>query len=78
MAPVCFRGGWWIFPAVMMLVMLTFAFFMFRRGHFPMCNNDHFRRPAGSLESAEEILKKRYAAGEISHEDFQRIRDEIR
>jgi len=34
--------------------------------------------PAGESESAEEILKKRYARGEISEEDFKRMRDNLR
>lgn len=33
---------------------------------------------SGEKESAEEILKKRYARGEISREEFARLREEIR
>lgn len=34
--------------------------------------------PSQHRESAEEILKRRYASGEISHEDYQRMLNEIR
>jgi uncharacterized membrane protein len=33
---------------------------------------------SGEKENAEEILKKRYARGEISREEFARMREEIR
>lgn len=32
----------------------------------------------GSTQSAEEILKSRYAKGEISREEFNKIRDDLR
>lgn len=32
----------------------------------------------GSPESAEEILKKRYARGEISPEEFKKIKEELK
>jgi putative membrane protein len=32
----------------------------------------------GSSESAEEILKRRYARGELDEETFRRMRDELR
>lgn len=34
--------------------------------------------PPQHRESAEEILNRRYASGEISHEDYQRMLNEIR
>jgi putative membrane protein len=43
-------------------------------------NKQDFGRqgPAGEPESAEEILKKRYARGEISEEEFKLMRDNLR
>ena len=36
-------------------------------------------KPPGSAgESAEEILKKRYTRGEISEEEYKRMRDNLR
>lgn len=33
---------------------------------------------SGEKETAEEILKKRYARGEISKEEFERLKKDIR
>lgn len=79
MAPICYWwGGMWIVPAVMMLVMLTFTFFILRRLSHGERGIDHFCKPWDRNESALEILKKRYAAGVISREEFEKMREEIR
>lgn len=36
------------------------------------------RTGSGEKETAEEILKKRYARGEISKEEFERMKKDIR
>ncbi len=66
----------WFFPIVMPIfwvVVITVALFLIfgRRG---------FRRPGGpnqDRESALEILKKRYARGEISKDEFERMKRDI-
>jgi putative membrane protein len=35
-------------------------------------------QPGGAMESAEEILKKRYAKGEIGEEEFRKMQDNLR
>jgi putative membrane protein len=36
------------------------------------------RGPSASSESPEEILRRRYARGELDDETFRRMRDELR
>lgn len=72
-------GGWWMFPVLMPVVMLvvlfTFLYLVFGRGG---C------RPSGwgasdsrELESAMDILKKRYAKGELTRDEFERMKRDI-
>ncbi len=65
-------GFWWFFP-LFMLIMIIGCIFMMHRSHcmgkwmFPTERNR-------SLEdSAEEILKKRYALGEIDHSQYEEM-----
>ena len=71
-------GGWfWIIP----LVFMTLCFFMMFAGRkkggmmgcMGMNHRDHAQTGERSDESATDIAKRRYAAGEIDHEVFQRV-----
>ena len=67
-------GGWWMFPmampVIMVVVILIALYFLFGRRGFRSSWWDRY--PGG--ESALDILKKRYAKGEISKEEFERIK----
>ncbi len=74
--------GMWFFPVVMPIVMLVVLvlviFLIFGRGGFrpPWHDQGHYEdRP--SSESALEILKKRYAKGEITKEEFEQMKKDI-
>ena len=65
--------GWWmLFGGVFWLLLIGALVYLFSsafgRGTEP---------PAGRLETPLEVAKRRLAAGEISHEDYERIRDTL-
>jgi len=72
-------GGMWIFPIIGMAVMLICVYLIFGRREGPSCwsnNNDSQDRLRDS-ETPLDILKKRYARGEITKEQFQEMKKEI-
>lgn len=75
-----FDSGMWIIPAIMILIMLLFAFGIIGRGGFcgPWSRGGGRSRGDGqSSETPMEILKKRYAKGEITKEEFDRIKRDM-
>jgi putative membrane protein len=66
--------GWWIFPLVMIVVMIIFILFMGKRGgRIPWCGSGEHK----DSETPLDILKKRYAKGEISKEEFEAIKKDL-
>jgi len=71
-------GGWWIIPVICMLVM--FLFMMFRRSGFRPPwgqNSDGHHSDSKNSESPIDILKKRYAKGEITKEEFDQMKKDL-
>jgi putative membrane protein len=72
-------GGWWMFPMIMpivwIIVILIVLHFLFgRRGYWGPWRGRH---PGDQPESSLEILKKRYAKGEITKDEFERIKKDL-
>jgi putative membrane protein len=73
-------GGIWIFPLIMLTIMLVCMFLMFgRRGVRPpwMDRRGHGRGERQESESAVDIVKKRYAKGEITKEEYEEIKKDL-
>lgn len=68
---------WWFGRGIFLLLLIVVIAFLIRRPPvFPV------RMPAGPpgppIESAEDVLKKRYALGEISKEEYESKLADIR
>ena len=63
-------GGWGMFPLMMpfYLILLVVVVLLLLFGR---------RRDGQGQESALDILKKRYARGEISQEEFERMKKDL-
>lgn len=79
-----YYGGWWMFPMMMpfliFVIFLIVLYLMFRRGGFvsPWCGGSGKSNTHGwGSESALDILKKRYAKGEINKEEFEQMKKDL-
>lgn len=72
-------GGMWIFPLIMILVMLLVVYLIFGRRGFrgPCWRSEDRNSHRQHSETPLEILKRRYAKGEISKEEFERMKNDI-
>ena len=77
-------GIWIIFPITFLVFMLTMIVYfmsrMFGRGSFGPRNHDsprHSGEPAQS-ETPLGILERRYARGEITKEEFDQMKQDLR
>jgi len=77
MGPGHFMGGsMFMFPAIMLIVILVAIYAIFGRQGLqpPGQNSSQVHRPS---ESALDILKERYARGELSREEFEQMKQTL-
>ncbi|MDH4266449.1 MAG: SHOCT domain-containing protein [Deltaproteobacteria bacterium] len=72
-------GGWWMFPMAMPIIILValvvVLYLLFGRGGLRAPWWDRY--PHRESESALDILKKRYAKGEITREEFDQMKKDL-
>ena len=65
--------GWWmLFGGVFWLLLIGALVYL-----FSSASGRVTEPPAGRSETPLEVAKRRLAAGEISHEDYERLRDTL-
>lgn len=70
-------SGMWIFPLVMIALMVTLCVLLFRRGCVPWWHGSGYPPGGPTQETPLDILKRRYVSGEITKEDFERMKKDI-
>ena len=73
-------GGMWIFPLIGLVIFLFIIYFVFTRGFGgggPFCGWGGQDSGSSGSQSPMDILKMRYAKGEISREEFERMKKDI-
>lgn len=75
-----FKSGYWIIPVIIMILcFVLFKLKVFGRGGFKPPWQDSSESGSGNKEAgtALDILKKRYAKGEITKNEFEQMKRDL-
>ena len=64
-------GGMWIYPLIIVTILLVGVYLIVLRG------NRRSPQSSERTETALDMLKKRYARGDISKEEFEQIKKDL-
>jgi putative membrane protein len=72
-------GGTWLYPIIVIAVVLIVIYILFGRRNIGAKGNNQNRchTTSGYPESALDILKKRYAKGEITKTEYEQMKRNI-
>lgn len=71
--------GWWmVFGSVVWVVLVGIMVFLFARTFGGPARSHEPPPPASRPDTPLEIARRRYASGEITEEEFRRLRDNLR
>ena len=75
-------GGMWIFPIMFFALMMIVMIFFRRQGFRPPWMNSqgsggNASKESSGQETALDILKKRFARGEIGKEEYEEMKKEL-
>ncbi|NHZ87182.1 MAG: SHOCT domain-containing protein [Planctomycetia bacterium] len=71
-------GGMWIFPLIIFIAVIAILFAIFNRSDYPVQDKSgEYYSTGRRSETAQEILKKRFAKGEITKEEFETMKHDI-
>ncbi|HEX9724265.1 MAG TPA: SHOCT domain-containing protein [Vicinamibacteria bacterium] len=75
--PYFWWGGMWLFPALLLAAVVFVTYLIVRQGNVRQHRESPRPGAAETRESPMEIVKRRYAQGEISREDFLEMKKDL-